>query len=189
MRDRNLVAHKNMVTRCGLKLTTHAHPAYELMRVGNLEPEETRIFHKIWAGYSPLFKQPVAVNPLDNILVGRFPQARLRRKIDDEGAEYGVLKGALATLARLPRPVWLIEIYLQEYHPSGISPDYADIFDLFRRHGYGCYAADEKRTAVAPVAIQRWLETGVREVPTFNYVYIDSSLNLQTVVGAAECIQ
>lgn len=219
-----------MVTRFGVKLTTHAHPAYELMRTGNFEPDETPIFHKlrdltdifadvganvgycccfalqrkkavvafepqahnliclfrnitaneghdnievfalalssqvglltlfgasgpsaslvkIWAGYSPLFKQTVAANTLDNIPVGRFPQARPLIKID------------------------------------------ADIFDLFRHHGYSCYAAEKRRTAVAPAAIQRWLDTGVHEVPTFNYVFIDSSVNLQTVVGSAECIQ
>lgn len=141
---------------------------------------------KNWAGYWSLFKQTVAANTLDNILAGRFPDGRLIIKIDVEGAEFGVLTGALATIARLPRPIWLIEICLKEYHPSGINPDYANIFDLFRRHGYSCYAADEKCTPVEPADIQRWLDTGVREIATFNYVFVERSVNLQAVVGAAK---
>lgn len=259
---------RETLTPFGFKLTTRMHPAYELMRNGNFEPNETRIFVRLlemvdvfvdiganlgyyccfalqrnklvvafepqaqnlaclyqnltsnewqdkvevypialssqpglltlfgasgpsaslvknWAGYSPLFEQIVPANTLDNVLASRFQGNRLIIKIDVEGAEFNVLEGALATVSRLPRPIWLIEVCLREYHPSGVNPDYLGIFNLFWDNGYRCFGADEKCTPITPRDVQRWLETGVRDVQTFNYVFIDQTVNLQAVMNAA----
>ena len=139
-----------------------------------------------WAGYSPRFRQIVPVNTMDNILAGRFSGQRLIVKIDVEGAEFQVLQGAIATIARTPRPFWLIEICFREYHPSGINSDYLRTFELFWDHGYDCYCADHKCTPLFRQDIERWLAGGVREVPTFNYVFIDRVLSLNTDRGITE---
>ena len=136
-----------------------------------------------WAGYSSRFKQIVPTNTFDNVVAGRFPGKRLMIKIDVEGAEFQVLEGALATVARQPRPIWLIEVCFREYHPSGINPDYLKIFQLFWDNGYASYGADEKCTAVLPADIERWLATGVRDLQTFNYVFIDRSASLSTLLN------
>lgn len=260
---------RDTVTPFGFKLTTRIHPAYELMRIGKFEPDETRIFVELlniadafvdvganmgyyccfalqrnksvvafepqlqnltclyqnltsngwqdqaevfpvalssspgllslfgasgpsaslvrhWAGYSSRFRQIVPVNTLDNVLAGRFSGKRLIVKIDVEGAEFQVLEGALATIARLPRPIWLIEVCFREYHPSGINPDYLKIFQLFWNNGYNSYGADEECSTVLPEDVERWLATGVRDLKTFNYVFIDRAVRLQTLLNDSQ---
>jgi FkbM family methyltransferase len=136
-----------------------------------------------WAGYSSRFKQTVPTNTLDNLLAGRFAGGRLIIKIDVEGAEFQVLEGAFATIARQPKPIWLIEVCFREYHPSGVNPDLAKIFQLFWDNGYASYGADEKCSPVLPEDIKRWLATGVRDLQTFNYVFIDGAADLSKLVN------
>lgn len=131
-----------------------------------------------WAGYSPRFSQTVPVNTLDNVLSARFPSERLLIKIDVEGAEYQVLEGALRTIARIPRPIWMMEVCYTEYHPSGVNPDYLNIFELFWRHGYACSAADDVHARVERQDVERWLANGVRDLKTFNYLFMDAELPL-----------
>lgn len=133
---------------------------------------------KDWAGYSSRFRQTIPANTMDNLLAGRFPGQRLVVKIDVEGAEFQVLKGALATVARSPRPSWLVEICFREYHPNGVNPDFLQTFALFLDNGYDCYRADETCAPVSRADIQRWLATGVRDSSTFNYVFVDRALKL-----------
>jgi FkbM family methyltransferase len=135
---------------------------------------------KDWAGYSPRYRQIVPVNTMDNILAGRFSGERLVVKIDVEGAEFQVLQGAMATISRSPRPFWLVEICFREYHPNGINPNFLRTFTLFWEHGYDCYCADETCAPVTRDDVERWLATGVRDVQTFNYVFIDQALRLNS---------
>ena len=246
-----------VVTPLGFKLTSGLHPAYELMRSGNFEVEETAIIARLlprvevfvdiganlgyytclalqsgkpvvafepqqqnlqclfqnltangwedqaevfplalserpglltlygasgpsaslikdWAGYSSRFKKTVPVSTLDNVLVGRFPGQRLFVKMDVEGAEYQVLKGAVATLDRGPKPVWLLEICLEEFHPDGSNPDFQQIFQLFWDHGYRAFTAAADPKLVNPTEVADWIAKGHAESATFNYVFAES---------------
>lgn len=248
-------------TPLGFKLTAKAHPAYHLMRIGQFEPDESRIFNHVldiadifvdiganvgyycclalrkgkpviafepqqqnldclyqnmiangwegqievfplalstksellplfgasgpsaslikgWAGYSSRYSQLVPTNTLDNILSERFQNNQLIIKIDVEGAEYQVLNGALRTISRVPRPVWMIEVCFTEYHPGGSNPDYLKIFQLFWDHGYVCYGADSHCTPVDHDDVMHWIGNGVRELGTFNYVFADPGVYL-----------
>jgi FkbM family methyltransferase len=122
---------------------------------------------KDWAGYSSRFQQPVAVSTLDHILGGRFADRRLLIKIDVEGAEYGVLRGAVATLSRMPRPAWLVEICLKEYHPSG-NLDFQAIFDIFWNQGYT--ASTPGGVEISQDAVTRWTTLGAAD-GGFNYLF------------------
>lgn len=135
---------------------------------------------KNWAGYSSRFRQIVPVNTMDNILAGRFSGQRLVVKIDVEGAEFQVLRGAMAMLGRSPRPFWLVEICFREFHPNGVNPDFLQTFALFWDQGYDCYCADETCAPVSRADVERWLATGVRDVLTFNYVFVDQVLRLNS---------
>ena len=126
---------------------------------------------KNWAGYSSRYRQMVPVSTLDNILGGRFSGQRLLLKIDVEGAEHAVLKGARATLARDPKPTWLVEICLQEFHPEGFNPDFRDIFQLFWEHGYEAYAVAATLQRVTPEDVERWWITRKTDYGTFNYLF------------------
>lgn len=122
---------------------------------------------KDWAGYSSKFGQLVATSTLDNILGGRFDGRRLLIKIDVEGAEFGVLKGATTTLARQPKPAWLVEICLNEYHPTG-NQDFVETFEIFWSHGYSSYLPNG--TEVTRADIAKWVHAG-RTDGNFNYVF------------------
>lgn len=246
-----------VITPLGFKLTSGLHPAYELMRTGMFEIEETAIISKLlphvdvfvdvganlgyytclalqsgkpviafepqqqnlqclfqnliangwednaevfplalserpglltlygasgpsaslienWAGYSPSFKKVVPVSTLDNVLSGRFLDKQLFVKMDVEGAEFQVLKGAVATLRIKPKPIWLLEVCLEEFHPDGSNPDFHEIFKLFWENGYKAYTATEPPKLVTTKDVARWVEKDHAESGTFNYVFAES---------------
>jgi FkbM family methyltransferase len=74
-----------------------------------------------WAGYSSRFNQTVPILRLDDVLGNRFQQKRLFIKIDVEGAESLVLAGAHCTITREPKPIWILEVCLHEFHPGGAN--------------------------------------------------------------------
>lgn len=129
---------------------------------------------KNWAGYSSRFKKTVPVSTLDNVLVGRLLGRRLFIKIDVEGAEYQVLKGAMMTLALSPKPIWLLEICLEEFHPEGSNPDFLKIFELFWSCGYQAFTATINPQLITPVDVAKWIEAGHADSQTFNYVFAES---------------
>jgi FkbM family methyltransferase len=126
-----------------------------------------------WAGYSPRYSKVVPVSTLDRVLGTTFGGKRLLIKIDVEGAEYQVLKGALGTLEMRPRPVWLLEVCMDEFHPSGLNPDFERIFRLFWDAGYRAYTASRSPTPVTPEDVRAWLESRRSDSGTFNYLFAD----------------
>lgn len=248
---------REVETPLGFKLTSGLHPAYELMRIGQFEVEETAIIIKVlphvdvfvdiganlgyytclalqsgktvvafepqqqnlqclfqnitangwednaevfplalserpglltlygasgpsasliqnWAGYSSRFKKTVPVSTLDNVLMGRFIDKQLFIKVDVEGAEFQVLKGALKTLDITPKPIWLLEVCLEEFHPDGTNPDFQEIFGLFGNHGYKAYTATEPPKLVTINDVNSWVEKEHAGSGTFNYVFAES---------------
>ena len=128
-----------------------------------------------WADYSSNYSKTVPVNTLDNVLQGRFASERLLVKIDVEGAEYQVLRGAVASVARTPRPAWLLEVCLDEFHPQGLNPDFAAIFQLFWDHGYQAFTATAVPRPVTPAEVARWVAARHSDAGTFNYVFVDDA--------------
>jgi FkbM family methyltransferase len=124
-----------------------------------------------WAGYSPKYSQLVAVSTLDNLLAGRFDGERLLIKIDVEGAEFGVLEGAHATLQRSTRPMWLMEVCLHEFHPSGFNPDFFKVFQLFWDLGYEAYTAEAQPHLVPKERVQAWWSDRKTDSGSFNYIF------------------
>lgn len=127
-----------------------------------------------WAGYSDRFEKKVPVSTLDNVLSGRFAGKRLLVKMDVEGAEYNVLKGATEILARQPKPLWLLEIALEEFHPEGRNPHYEQIFQLFWDHGYQAYTAAKDPQLVTQLDVATWVANGHASSGTFNYLFAES---------------
>jgi len=125
-----------------------------------------------WGGYSKKFKRVIPVNTLDTLLGDRFSGKKLFIKIDVEGAEYNVLRGALKTLCISPRPTWFVEICLNEFHPGGINPDYEATFDLFWQHGYEVRMANKEFTLVTPSDIKSWVANKRSRINNINYLFI-----------------
>ena len=95
-------------------------------------------------------------------------------KIDVEGAEYQVLKGGEATLNRDPRPIWILEICLREFHPSGLNPNFRKTFELFWENGYGAYTATNPNMLVTPEEISARLQNKSNGIQSFNYLFLDA---------------
>lgn len=133
---------------------------------------------KNWASYPSHFRKTVPVSTLDKILLGRISEKKLFIKIDVEGAEYHVLKGAKGVIEHTPKPIWLIEICLEEFHPEGKNPDFKELFKLFLNNGYLAYTATEIPKQVTLEDVERWANNGHAESGTFNYVFVASKEEL-----------
>jgi len=138
---------------------------------------------KGWAGYSSRHQQIVPVSTLDNVIGGRLNGKKLFVKIDVEGAEYQVLKGASITLAHDPKPIWLLEVCLDEFHPLGRNPDYESIFKLFFENGYQAYSVGEQVKHVTREDIDQWVGSKSCDVGTYNFVFIESGSDLEKVIS------
>lgn len=140
---------------------------------------------KNWAGYSSRFKQMVPTSTLDNIVSARAQDEQYLIKIDVEGAEAQVLKGAIATMRRRKKPAWLIEICLNEFHPDGSNPDFLEIFTTFSDEGYAAFTATLPMHRVEIADVQRWLREGRSDYSTFNYVFLPREADF-ALPGASE---
>ncbi len=86
-------------------------------------------------------KITVPTNTLDNLLVNQAPIRLL--KIDVEGAEFKVLMGAKAILAR-DRPYVILELTPSFLRSFGHDPN--DILAFAKELGYGCWRVDQTLT-------------------------------------------
>lgn len=122
-----------------------------------------------WAGASRYFQRTIPLSTLDILLGNRFNGKKIFIKIDVEGVEYSVLLGAIATMELNPKPTWVIEICLNEYHPNGINPNFHDTFNLFWQHGYEVRTADSANKLIRSEDVDRWIQSGRCDSGTINY--------------------
>lgn len=127
---------------------------------------------KGWAGGSRIFSRIIPVSTLDILLGDRFKGKKLIIKIDVEGAEYSALLGAADIMQMQPKPVWIIEICSNEYHPNGMNPDFQNIFTLFWKHGYEVYTANREKKPIRQSDIERWGKSGNCDSGTINYLFV-----------------
>jgi hypothetical protein len=111
------------------------------------------------------------VTTLDTLLGNRFQGRKLLVKIDVEGVEYDVLKGAGAVLAYEPKPVWLVEICLKEHHPGGSNPRYEDTFRIFWERGYRASTAEREPRPVTPEEVVDSVRAGLTRSGIINYIF------------------
>ena len=128
---------------------------------------------KGWADIHESWKQRIPVHTLDQILGSRFSDKRIVIKVDVEGAEYGVLQGALKTLTRLPKPVWLMEITLTLHHPE-VNRRFLETFDFFWQNGYEARTGDGVQQLVTKSDVERWAQDGVCGFGTHNWLFVPS---------------
>lgn len=124
-----------------------------------------------WAGASQMFHKNIPLSTLDRIVGNNFSGKRVFIKIDIEGAEYFSLLGAINTLDILPKPVWVIEICFNEYHPEGMNPYFQKTFNLFWEHGYEIRTANKDNKLITPEDLDRWIKAGYADSGTINYKF------------------
>lgn len=124
-----------------------------------------------WAGSAQFLRRIISVSTLDILFNSRFAEKNVLIKIDVEGAEYPVLLGAIGVLCRQPKPTWIVEICLNEFHPTGVNPDFQHTFNLFWQYGYEIHTADQNNKLIQPFDVDRWVKEGCCDSGTINYIF------------------
>ncbi|QNP31082.1 FkbM family methyltransferase [Cylindrospermopsis curvispora] len=127
---------------------------------------------KGWASIPESYVTQVPIITLDRLLGNALENRRSLILVDIEGAEYMLLKGALATLKHHPRPVWMVEISTTEHQPFGttINPNFSNTFDMFLRHGYKAFTAEDSSQPVSEDLIKR-VQVGEAKLKTHNFIF------------------
>lgn len=130
---------------------------------------------KGWAGMSIKSPEMISISTLDNIVGDRFIDKKMVIKVDIEGSEFLMLKGALKLLARRLKPVWLMEICLNENFMEGkINENFFNTFDIFWRHGYQAKVISDKADHlrdVLPEDVKLWVKEGKKTFGSPNYIF------------------
>jgi FkbM family methyltransferase len=124
-----------------------------------------------WAGARYLPARIVPLSTLDVLVGHRFEGSRLIVKIDVEGFELEVLRGAESLIGCEPPPLWLVEVCLSEHHPGGLNAAFEETFEVFRRSGYAATTADSARRPVSESDVSRWVALGRQEFGTHNFLF------------------
>jgi hypothetical protein len=112
----------------------------------------------------------IAVNTMDNVLAHRFAGKGMVIKIDVEGAEFEVLKGAREVLRRQPRPVWIVEIVL-DIHRTEPNPNFRYTFDSFWENGYEARTVGGSNQIITKADVDRWLRIGRCDIGSYNWLF------------------
>jgi FkbM family methyltransferase len=128
-----------------------------------------------WAGSSRLFCRTIPVSTLDALLSDRFAGEKVLIKIDVEGAEYPVLLGAVNVMRLQPKPTWIVEISLNEFHPEGMNEKFQNTFELFWQYGYEATTADRRSILIQRADVVRWAKAGHCDSGTISYKFAPAS--------------
>jgi FkbM family methyltransferase len=127
---------------------------------------------KGWAGQADR-STLVPISTLDIVLGNRFHGAKCLIITDIEGAELQMLRGATKMLQNQPKPIWMVEVSINEHQPAGvtINPNLLDTFKLFDAAGYGAFVADATERPVTLEEVSKVFQTGVDTLMTHNFIF------------------
>lgn len=123
-----------------------------------------------WGGASRYDRMMVPINRLDDLAYHRIRGRKFVLKIDVEGAELAVLRGAERVLSE--RPPALAEVSLIRNQPTGFNPYFMPIFELMWQHGYDAFVANEERTPVSQSMVRDWVERRSIAIGTENFLFL-----------------
>ena len=109
----------------------------------------------------------VPVNTLDALVAPRTVGKRVLLKLDVEGAELGVLRGASKILAG--KPIVLFENSLTRNVPGGFNSEYRDVFEVFWTAGYEVQEIPG-RAPVGSDDVSSWIAGRASQAPSENFL-------------------
>ncbi len=126
-----------------------------------------------WANQDRKQSLCIPCSTLDNVLHARMRGLQSLILMDVEGAELGVLQGATELLQNSPKPIWLIEISVNEHQPAGISvnPNLVATFERLLANGYEATTVGADSRCVAMAEILQIAQTGTDTLKTHNFVF------------------
>lgn len=129
-----------------------------------------------WAGADSDDFTLVPASTLDLTLHDRFSDQRVLIVVDVEGAEFSFLQGARHMLAREPKPIWMVEIAVEEHQPRGIAmnPRLLETFDIFWRSGYLAWTAGASPRPVKRAEVEAIIQSGRDTLGTHNFLFASS---------------
>lgn len=109
---------------------------------------------------------------LDAIAACRFQHKKMLIKMDVEGYELEVLRGAIEILDSRIKPTWMIEIGLSnDFIPGGINKEFIETFDVFWKRGYQCRMVHSSRKSVKQEDISRWVNDSKVSPPNGTFIF------------------
>ena len=135
-----------------------------------------------WANQTSYTLAPV--NRLDSIIGDKYSDKRVFIMVDVEGAEYHCLCGAMQMLTRGTKPIWMVEISIDEHHANGarINPYLEKIFQLFFQNDYKCYSVSQSPKLVEMSDVKKIAKTGINTLNTHNFIFIDSKMDIGSLI-------
>jgi FkbM family methyltransferase len=129
-----------------------------------------------WAGASEKHSTLVPCSTLDKVVGDRLSGERVFVILDVEGAENSTLEGASKLLEMNPKPVWLVEVSIDEHLPNGmkINPNLLSVFDKFWSRGYEVITADSELRKVEKNEILEIVKTQINTLKTHNFVFYEA---------------
>jgi FkbM family methyltransferase len=116
-------------------------------------------FIKDWSGVSTKMRM-VPLSTLDILAAKRFSGRKIVIKIDVEGIEYRVLKGAHEIMSLSPSPVWIVETGLTGHFPRGHNEDFIKVFEEFWSMGYAAYdVANAVAEKINEAQVRNWVKS------------------------------
>ena len=97
--------------------------------------------------------------------------------VDIEGVELSMMQSATKLLSNDPRPIWLIEISVNEHQPDGIviNPNLVKTFEIMREAGYLAFTANGESREILLPEVQQVAATGRDTLQTHNFVFRSSA--------------
>lgn len=116
---------------------------------------------------------------LNNVLGTRLDGKKILIIVDVEGSEDMMLEGASVLLGMNPKPIWLVEICVEEHQPggAGMNPFLRETFNKFWSNGYKCISADSKLRAIEEDEVDNIYRTGKNTFGTYNFIFYDKNLS------------
>ncbi|WP_234698893.1 FkbM family methyltransferase [Poriferisphaera corsica] len=149
-------------------------------------------FIEKWAGASSKFKRFAAMTTLDRLIEEEYLGSKHLIKMDIEGYEYHALRGANRVIEgdqeSGEKPIWLIEITMNEYHPDGVNPCFLRTFELFFESGYRCLLLDENAEEVDEEMVKTWVKERSTGRLAVNYLFVAVG-RFEEVVGKIKSIE
>ena len=137
-----------------------------------------------WGGTNKASFKFIPTIKLDSLIFDQKTENPLLIVVDIEGAEKYMLEGAQKLLDLKLKPIWLIEISIDEHQPIGvkINPDLIETFEIFLKKGYKAYSADKYITEIKIEEIKKIFNLKVNTLKFHNFIFIDSDYHKKDLI-------